>query len=347
MSYLSDICQQPTVLRSLLSTYQSAQVWQLLHQTWQQGDYQSLVLTGMGASYNALVPTWLYLNQQGTAALHIETSELIYYLSSLLQRSCLFVVVSQSGESIEIRRLLEKLKAQSSKDSFIVSVTNEPGNSLSNQSDLSLHTQAGAEVGVATKTYTSTLALLHWLGRALMDHLQPQDYQVWDGIAAAIETRLRDWQIWLKPAVEHLRPATHYALIARGPSLASAINGGLILKEAVRLPAEGFSGGQFRHGPLEMLTPNLGILMFTTPGQTVALQHRLAQDIVGCGSAPVCIGEAVNVPGVINLTLPAFNEECDPGLNILAVQLLAAQLAEQAGIIPGKFRWGGKVVQTE
>ena len=346
MSYLSDIGQQPRVLRSLLTTYQESDLWSHLQRVWQTGKYQRIILTGMGASYNALLPTWLFLNQQGLPALHVETSELIYYLPALLQQSCLWIVVSQSGESIEIRRCLEELNAHPHK-SFIVSVTTEPGNHLAHHSDLPLHTQAGVEVGVATKTYTSTLALLHWLARALVDQLQTQDFHLWDQLATAIESQLQDWMTWLTPAMQQVKQVTSFALIARCPSLASALNGGLILKEAVRLPAEGFSGGRFRHGPLEMLAPQLGVLCFTPPGPTLDLQKRLAVDIANCGGHPICIGEPVAGANAINLTLPPCHEACCPGLNILVVQLLAAQLAQQRGITPGDFQWGKKVVQTE
>ena len=350
MSYLSNILEQPTILRSVLQTYPQADpVWERLYQEWQQGPYQTLILTGMGGSYNALYPLWFQLNQRGIPALHIETSELIHYLPQWVQQQCFWVVVSQSGQSIEIRRLVEQLEAKQTahSPSFMVSVTNGQDNPLAEYSDLPLCTNAGTEVGVATKTYTSTLTLLHLMAGALTGQLRSQDYIAWHALAEDMERCLADWPIWLAPGFNQVRAVSSFALVGRGPALASAMNGALILKEAVRLPSEGLSGGQFRHGPMEMVFPEVGVLVFTSAGPTVALSQRLAMDVAECGGQVICVGQAVTDPGVANLPLPDCGEYLNPALEVVAVQLLAAQLAEQAGITAGQFRWSGKVIQQE
>ncbi|MGF1601409.1 MAG: SIS domain-containing protein [Thermosynechococcaceae cyanobacterium] len=345
MSYLANILEQPAVLRSQLQTYKEHEVWQHIQQAGKTD--QTVVLTGMGASYNALYPTWFYLHQQGIPAVHIEASELIYYSDSLLRQRCLLVVVSQSGNSVEIGRIIERIQASGSQP-FMISVTTGSDNNLAAHSTVQLCTQAGAEVGVATKTYTSTLLLLHWLGRAIAGQLQPDDYVAVDAIATSTATILENWQTWIEPAYHQLQGTTYAALMGRGPSLTSALNGGLILKEAVRLPAEGFSGGRFRHGPMELLSPHVGCIVFTTPGKTLELSQRLATDIVERGGQLVTIGDAISsTQPHAHLPLPETDEALSPILEILGPQLLAAKLAEQRGLTPGEFRWSGKVIHTE
>ncbi|MEO0374809.1 MAG: SIS domain-containing protein [Cyanobacteria bacterium P01_A01_bin.17] len=343
MSYLANILEQPAVLRSQLHTYKEHEIWQQI----QQQDHTTVVLTGMGASFNALYPTWFYLHQQGITAIHIEASELIHYSDSLLKQRCLLVVVSQSGTSVEIGRIIERVQTTGSKP-FIVSVTTNSDNNLAQNSNLQLCTQAGTEVGVATKTYTSTLLLLHWLGRAIAGQLKPEDYIAGDAIATATEQVLENWQTWIEPAYQQLQDTTYVALIGRGPSLTSALNGGLILKEAVRLPAEGFSGGRFRHGPMELLSLQVGCIVFTTSGRTLELSQHLATDIANRGGQLVTIGEAISDAAPhTHLALPKVDEALSPILEILGPQLLAAKLAEHKGLTPGEFRWSGKVVHTE
>ncbi|MGB7413049.1 MAG: SIS domain-containing protein [Thermosynechococcaceae cyanobacterium] len=345
MSYLANILEQSAVLRSQLQTYKEHDLWQQIQQAGK--DYQTVVLTGMGASYNALYPTWFYLHQQDIPAVHIEASELIHYSDSLLQKRCLLVVVSQSGSSVEIGRIIERVQASGSQP-FIISVTTGANNHLATNSNVQLCTQAGAEVGVATKTYTSTLLLLHWLGRAIAGELRPEDYVGGDAIATTTATILENWQPWIEPAFQQLQDTTYVALIGRGPSLTSALNGGLILKEAVRLPAEGFSGGRFRHGPMELLSPQVGCIVFTTPGKTLELSQRLAIDIAERGGQLVTIGDAISsAKPHAHLPLPAVDEALSPIVEILGPQLLAAKLAEQKGLTPGEFRWSGKIVHTE
>ncbi len=345
MSYLANILEQPEVLRSQLQTYKEHEVWQHIQQ--QSKQYSTVVLTGMGASFNALYPTWFYLHQQGIPAVHIEASELIHYSDSLLKQRCLLVVVSQSGTSVEIGRIIERVQDAGSQP-FIISVTTAADNNLAQNSNLQLCTQAGAEVGVATKTYTSTLLLLYWLGRAITGQLQPDDYVKGDAIATATEKVLENWHTWIEEAYQQLQATTYVALIGRGPSLTSALNGGLILKEAVRLPAEGFSGGRFRHGPMELLSPQVGCIVFTTPGQTLALSQRLATDIAHRGGQLVTVGQDVlDAEPHAHLSLPEMDAALSPILEVLGPQLLAAKLADQKGLTPGEFRWSGKVVHTE
>lgn len=350
MSYLSNILEQPQVLRSVTATYKESPVWAQLAQAWAIRPSCRLVLTGLGASFNALYPARYYLHQQGISALHLDTGELIHYLPEMLQlpQPLILVVVSQSGESIEIKRLLEQIAVLNPElKPWIVSVTNEVGNALAQHSDLALYTQAGAEVGVATKTYTSTLSVLHWLARALIGALQPQDYLDVLYAARQCEDLLQNWELLLEPAFEAVQQANSFALVARGPSIASACNGALGLQEAVRKPAAGFVGSQFRHGPMEMLSPQLATLLFTLPGRTLALSQGMARDIGDRSGCLVTIGSKVPDLNCAHIALPTLNEWVSPMVDIVVVQLLVAKLAEALGIVPGQFRWAGKVIAQE
>jgi glutamine---fructose-6-phosphate transaminase (isomerizing) len=350
MSYLSNILEQPQLLRTVTKTYKESPEWERLAQAWVAHPSQRLVLTGLGASFNALYPARYYLHQQGISALHLDTGELIHYLPELLQipQPLMLVVVSQSGESIEIKKLLAQISQLSpAVKPWVVSVTNAMGNALAQQSDMAFYTQAGAEVGVATKTYTSTLAVLHWLARALTRSPQPQDYLDVLEAAQDCEALLQNWEPLLQPAFESVQQATSFALVARGPSIASACNGALGLQEAARKPAAGFVGSQFRHGPMEMLSPQLATLLFTLPGRSLELSQRMAKDICDRHGTLVTIGTVIPDLNVAHIPLPMMNEWISPMVDIVAVQLLVAKLAEAANIVPGQFRWAGKVIQQE
>jgi glutamine---fructose-6-phosphate transaminase (isomerizing) len=342
MSFLSDIHQQPDVLRSLVSTYQAHSPWSqlagLVHQPPRQ-----ILLTGMGASYNALFPIALYLNQQGIPTIQIEASELVHYASTLVQQAALMVVVSQSGESVEIRRLVEVSQGKVA----IASITNHQDNFLAQHSQIALTTQAGAEVGVATKTYTSCLGLLHILGRQLTQQYQPGDEQALLNVADLMASLLVKLDGAIAAALEHLYSCQFLTLLGRGPAVASAMNGALMLKEAARIPAEGLSGGQFRHGPMEAVSPNAGIIMFANGGRTQALMQKLAVDISDRGGRVVVIGQGIDHKTICNIPLPIVDEYLSPLPEIIPIQLLTAGFAKHRGIIPGEFRWGAKVVQAE
>lgn len=343
MSYLANILEQPEVLGVLLETYEGSSLWQDLKSKITTQQYQRVILTGMGSSYYSLFPTWLALNRQGISAIHIEASELVHYALEMVDAQTLLIVVSQSGESIEIQRLVEAVKGKTT----LVSITNTETNFLAAQSHFPLTTRAGIEVPVATKTYTGGLLLLHLLCQALTGQLQPQMYLELRQVVDQMATLLDRWSVWIDPAVDALQSASFLTLLGRGPAVASAMTGALILKEAVRLNAAGLSGGQFRHGPMEAVSPALGAIIFANQGPTTEISQRLAQDIRDRGGQVVLVGKAdPNFQGV-HLALPPVNESLSPILEIVAVQLLAARLAEQAGLVPGEFRWSGKVIRAE
>ncbi len=342
MTYLSDILEQPSVLHSVVEHYGNQQNWQSLLDELHRDRYDQVVLTGMGSSYYALFPTWLYLNQQGIPTIHIEASELVHYALAMLGERTLLIVVSQSGESIEIQRLVKALNGKVT----TVSVTNTQNNFLTSHSNIPLCTNAGQEVPVATKTYTSSLALLHLLARSLTGHLESQDYADLGKAADLIRRLLTNWQDWLEPLANHLQPASFFSLLGRGPAIASAMTGALLFREVARLDGVGLSGGQFRHGPMEAVSSGTGVILFAQ-GRTGELSQRLAVDIASHHGRVVLIGQEVTDSTVVNLPLPLMNEYLIPILEIVVVQLLAARFAEKAGIVPGEFRWSGKVIRSE
>lgn len=347
--YLANVLEQPKILQSLVNCHQELEWSETLQDLWQPLRGLPVLLTGMGASDSALWPLWFHLNQHGILAQKVTASELIHYLPNLLARPGLCIVVSQSGESIEIQRLAEQIhnhRSQGQSTPTLVSLTTTSNNSLSRESDLALYTEAGAEVGVATKTFTSTMGLLHLIGRCLTNQLTPATFEELTRVAAAQELLLQNWQQWMSPALEALSEVKSYALVGRGPSQAAVYDGALVLQEAVRRMAHGFSGGDFRHGPMEMLGPDLGVLLFNTPGGTLQLSQRLGQDVAQRGGTLVTVGPAETVPAV-HVPLPACSDMLMPMLEILPVQLLAHHVAGTLGLVPGNFQWSGKVILHE
>ena len=102
----------------------------------------------------------------------VETSELVHSMANTLDSSTLLVAVSQSGRSAEVVRLLDHEKTPG----FTIGVTNDPGSPVARGADLTLLLHAGAEHSVSCKTYVASLAVLRWLGGAILgDDLREVD----------------------------------------------------------------------------------------------------------------------------------------------------------------------------
>jgi glucosamine--fructose-6-phosphate aminotransferase (isomerizing) len=117
--------------------------------------------------------------------------------------------------------------------------------------------------------------------------------------------------------------------------LATALLGGLVVKEATKLPAEGFTGGSFRHGPLEIAGPGLTALFFGLGGEEAdGPLGRLATDVEATGATVVRV--------------PESSVDAGDGLaalvrGALVCQWFSVALARARGVTPGEFHYGTKV----
>jgi glucosamine--fructose-6-phosphate aminotransferase (isomerizing) len=210
--------------------------------------------------------------------------------------------------------------------------------------------RAGKEGIVATKTYVATLTALAVLTGALTGTLDEEVTRVRRG-ARAMQELISRRDAVTRTLVETLgdQPRQLWT-IARGPSLASAMAGALIMKEASHTAAEALSGGQFRHGPLEMVEAAHGALLFSPAGRTAEIVRRLGDDIAQYGGKVVLVGPRDrSLPGA-DLPLidtQAVDEWSAPLVEIVAVQLFADAVARARGHEAGEFRRMGKVTREE
>jgi glucosamine--fructose-6-phosphate aminotransferase (isomerizing) len=345
MSFVDDITGQPQAVEETLA-HLTADATVLSQLAQLRLFHDSIVLTGMGSSLAALYPTHLRLLQAGLPSVWIEAGELFHYASDGLGQKTLVVMVSQSGESIEITRLLDKLAGKAS----ILGITNEPDSALARRAELPLVMKAGKEGIVATRTYVATLATLAVLVGALTNTLEEETKKVRRAVVAMRELLGRREAVTrtLTSALG-ARPRQLWT-IARGPSLASAMAGSLVLKEGSHTAAEALSGGQFRHGPLEMVEAGHSALLFSPAGRTAIIVRRLGDDIAQYGGKVVLVGPKDDrLPGA---TLPLVetdkvDEYSAPFVEIIAAELLTDAVASARGHKAGDFKRMGKVTREE
>lgn len=344
--FLEEILSQPRVLRATLARYlEDESLLRSVSRVMEQGRYQLILLTGMGSSFFALYPACIYLNELGFSAFMVEASELLHYYKDLISDRVLVVIASQSGETAEVKKLLGEVRGSTS----IVSLTNDAENYLARNSDLPLFLYAGQERGPASKTHTATITVLFLLAMYLTSTMNKQSVEGLYAAVEAMESFLEGWRERIDGLVDFLGKVDHLSLLGRGPSLASAMAGALILKEATKMRAEGMSAGQFRHGPLEVVTPGFAAVVFAMQGRTSDINLRLAHDIAEFGGKAAIIGseEAPQGERIFNLTLPPLDEFSSPLLEIMPIQLLSWRIATEKGLEPGKLDKATKVTLYE
>jgi len=336
--YLRDILAQPAALSDTLAAIDAASLGDTVKRC-RGGRFRRVVLTAMGGSYWALYPLHLRLLRHGWNAILLETAELIHFVPSLLGPETLLVVCSQSGRSAEIVRLLDLEQP----DCFSVAVTNTADSPLAERSDAVLLTRAGAEFTVSSKTYVTALMALQWLGDALLDVDRERSRAELSQAAPGMAEYLQHWREHVREVEAAVAGVRDIFVLGRGPSLAAAGLGGLILKESTHLHGEGMSAAAFRHGPFEMMHPALYALVLAGDGEGAGLASRLVQDVVAAGGRASLAATAAagafrlpNVPGSIR-----------PIVEVLPIEILTLALASLAGREAGKFERIEKVTAVE
>jgi glucosamine--fructose-6-phosphate aminotransferase (isomerizing) len=259
------------------------------------------------------------------------------YHRDLKVKDQLLLAISQSGESDD---LIEQTKSAKRAGALTVALVNATDSPLAKASDIVLPLCAGAEQSVAaTKTFVATLAALlrltaAWTGdeslaRAIA-HLPERLEQ-----AAAL-----DWSGW----IEAVAAASSLIAIGRGPTLAIAREAALKLKETCNLHAEAFSGAEFLHGPVALVTQNYPILMFMPTDAAAEALIALAADLRRKHAAVFTV-ESGGGKG----RLPVLTPEQPEADAICAIQSFYAalpQLAKLRGIDADKPRHLQKVTRT-
>jgi glucosamine--fructose-6-phosphate aminotransferase (isomerizing) len=337
--YINDILAQPQSLRDTLAALQQLPpALAAIANDLKRNRFRRIVLTGMGGSFAALVPLWQTLVQAGHAPLMVETSELIYSAPALLGTNTLLIIVSQSGRSAEIVRVLDMANGAT-----VLAITNTAGSPLAQQAHCALVTQAGEESNVSCKTYVCALAALALCGAALG---QGDWVAVHAQLAQSIG--LVDFYVSQVNGISNLMAervtSNSLAMCGRGASLAAALCGGLIIKEAAKFHSEGIGSAAFRHGPLELATTGLCVFVYEGTPDVAALNARLVRDVNAAGGHGFLIG--LNADDAV-FRLPEVPAVALPILEILPAQMLSVGIAHRKGIEPGMFIVNTKVTATE
>jgi len=349
-AYLTEIAEQPDAIRRLsrfLSEETANRITQI-RQEIKSGRINHIILTGMGGSYYSAYGTWLRLNQHLDIPVSLwDASELIQQAPSLLRPGTMVVAISQSGESAELRRMA----ATDTGSSFRISITNGRHNSLASWAHFSFASEVGVEQTVSTKTYTAGMVMLYILETLLLGRHHDLAGEI-AKVAKAIEGILASWQERIAPLTTFFNLDKPVMFIGRGGSYASAAMGALVMAEAAKAFTGALSGGQFRHGPLELVREDFQSILFIGQDNDTALNQKIIEDIIHLkGRCLVIAAQSVTIEKSAAtlkiLRIPDISQALLPILEIIPLQLFMVPFAKARGFKPAIFLNGTKVTTIE
>jgi glucosamine--fructose-6-phosphate aminotransferase (isomerizing) len=308
-------------------------------------DIRHVVIAARGTSDNAAVyAKYLIEIVAGFPVALAAPSVYTLYDAAVNLSGSLVLGISQSGQATDVVKTLSVARAAGA---LTVGITNVAASPLCTVSDYTLLCHAGEEKAVAaTKTYTTALALIallvgQWAGNAeLLNGLRA----IPDQLQATL-----DMDDTVAAAVERYRYIQECAVLARGLNQGTALETALKMTETSYIVAKPYSGADFLHGPIAMVSEGFPCFLFAPEGRAypsmvelaLKLRERAAELIVVAHSPEIL--ELATKP----LALPlAVHELLSPLLYIVPGQLWAYHLARTRGQNPDKPRGLTKVTLT-
>jgi len=341
---LDEIREQPGALERTLAM--EVRRMRKFKQVLEQKRPRLIVLVARGTSDNAaLFGRYLLEITTGIPVSLAAPSITTLYEADLDYRDTLVVAISQSGESTDTNRVLERAKEQGA---LTMGITNERASTMASLAEHVFLVRAGKERSVAaTKTYTGQVLALYLLAYALGGSVRVEDLE---RLPQAVEDALS-----LEPQVAALSERYRYmrqaVVVGRGLNYANAFEFSLKLMETCYVVAERFSSADFLHGPIALVEPSFPVFAFAPPGVTWPSVGETLQKLAGLRAEIVAITDSGNREIEARATrvirLPRrLKETMTPIPYVVPAQLFAAHLAAQKGLNPDQPRTLNKVTLT-
>lgn len=300
---------------------------------------KSVQIVACGTSFHAGLCAKYWLESFAGVPCNIEVASEFRYRNPVVQDGCLFVTISQSGETADTLAALMQAKESGYLGSL--SICNVPESSLVRESDLVLMTHAGPEIGVAsTKAFTTQLTALMLLVLSL-----GKRHSLSDAKRSAIVDALNALPRYIEQALTH-DPAieaicqqfidkNHALFLGRGVQYPIAMEGALKLKEISYIHAEAYPAGELKHGPLALVDENMPVITVAPSNDLLEkLRSNLEEVRARGGQLYVFSDTDINFndsTGVNLIKVDPVPDEIAPIVHVVYLQLLSYHTAVLKG----------------
>lgn len=324
---LKEIDEQPAVMRNIIQQYQDAEGTLQIDETILKAiaSADRLHIVACGTSYNAGIVAKDVLEKLTNIPVEVHIASEFVYNTPLLSTNPLFIYISQSGETADSRACLVKTTNLGHPS---LTVTNVKGSTLSRESDFTLLLHAGPEIAVAsTKAYTAQIAVLSLLSLAVATYkgYAPQVDLLHEMavVASAMEGVISQKERLEHIATEYLQTTRNCFFIGRGFDYYVCMEGALKLKEISYIQAEGFAGGELKHGTIALIEDQTPVIALATQSLVNLNIRGNVKEVVARGAKPCIISmEGMDQTGDAFL-LPKVHELLTPLISVVPLQLIS------------------------
>ena len=301
-------------------------------------DIDRILILACGTAYHAGLIGKYAIEQWSKIAVDVELASEFRYRKPFLTPKTLVITISQSGETMDTL-----MAARHAKDlgAATLSICNTMGSSIARESDAVFYTHAGPEIAVAsTKALLTQIVAL----KVIALYLAQNNKSLSGAQIAAIISELLALPNKVEEILETVEPlremtrgfkdATSVLFLGRNAGYPAALEGALKLKELAYMHAEGFAGGELKHGPIALIEEGTPVIAILPPVSSPIAEKMLSniQEVRARGANVIAIADSsisLDVKNIIRI--PSCDELLQSILAIVPLQVFAYEMAVARG----------------
>ncbi|MGZ3444909.1 MAG: glutamine--fructose-6-phosphate transaminase (isomerizing) [Myxococcaceae bacterium] len=300
-----------------------------------------ITLLACGTSWHSALVGRAMIESLARIPVEVELASEFRYRDPLVDPGQLAIAISQSGETLDTLCALREAKARGART---VALCNVVGSAMTREADLTVLTNAGPEIGVAsTKAFTTQLAALYLLAvklgrlRGTLDVGRAQELlTAITEVPKRVEEALH-CEAAVKQIARSYQNAQDFLFLGRGPMHPVALEGALKLKEISYIHAEGYAGGEMKHGPIALIDEKLPVVVLAPSKPQIPYEKMVGnvEEVRARGGKVIAVVDeddtAVGSLADEVIRLPVSSALLAPIVAAVPLQLLAYHVADLRG----------------
>jgi glutamine---fructose-6-phosphate transaminase (isomerizing) len=345
---LKEIFEQPTAARETILgrvSNESGKVFleEINLQDTELQAIERVTILACGTSWHAGLVGKFLIEQLARLSVEVDYGSEFRYRHPIVTPNTLVVVITQSGETADTLAALREAKRHKPKS---VAICNVVGSMATRETDGTLYTHAGPEIGVAsTKAFTSQLVALYLLGLRLAQARGVLSFETSKPhIDALLQLpQLLDDTLKVAPSIEEIAARfynrTDFLYLGRGINYPIALEGALKLKEISYIHAEGYPAGEMKHGPIALIDEQMPVVMLAPADHVFEKMIGNMQEAKARGGSVIALTtrgdnklwSILDRSRDVVVEIPPASDLLTPVLMVLPLQLLAYNIAVRRG----------------
>ena len=336
---LKEIYEQPrAVADTLLGRFPTPSTIELKELENLSGNFERILILACGTAYHAGLIGKYALEEWAKIPVEVELASEFRYRNPVISERTLVVTISQSGETMDTLMALRHAKSLSAET---LSICNTMGSTIPRESDSVLYTHAGPEIAVAsTKALLTQVIALDLLALYLASKRNSiASNRIKELIDALLQLPNKIEEILetvepLRAMTRGYKNSTSVLFLGRHVGFPAALEGALKLKELAYMHAEGFAGGELKHGPIALIEEGTPVIAILPPAKSEIAEKMRSniQEVRARGARVIAIADqshSLDLPELIRI--PESEEILQPILSIVPLQVFAYEMAVARG----------------